>query len=242
MAESQEVMELQQEVMEELGISLEELKQLIDKELEKSECIRQRKEELARLEECVKEKEAEVAHVDQLLNNAVKAVDKCEVLVKEVYANLGLEYRETDSEEEDASSKPMEVIEIPDEDDDNIMSVDSDASNKITKDQSLLREAMAAMRKSAQDVQKFMDAVNRKSGSQDFQKGSQQVSELTHEGDLTVGDRVLGKKRTKTWHKGTLIAIQAAVLFWTQEITINNIPLNVCPDIMSDTAGSTVPS
>ncbi|KAJ6650954.1 hypothetical protein lerEdw1_001414, partial [Lerista edwardsae] len=69
---------------------------------------------------------------------------------------------------------------------------------------------MAAMRKSAQDVQKFMDAVNRKSGSQDFQKGSQQVSELTHEGDLTVGDRVLGKKRTKTWHKGTLIAIQAA--------------------------------
>ncbi|KAG8146991.1 hypothetical protein E2320_014073, partial [Naja naja] len=40
----------------------------------------------------------------------------------------------------------------------------------------------------------------------------QQVSpgcELTHDGDLTVGDRILGKKRTKTWHKGTLIAIQS---------------------------------
>lgn len=36
------------------------------------------------------------------------------------------------------------------------------------------------------------------------------MSELTHDGDLTVGDRVLGKKRTKTWHKGTLIAIQVA--------------------------------
>ncbi|KAM6434504.1 histone-lysine N-methyltransferase SETDB1 isoform 1-T2 [Liasis olivaceus] len=212
MAESPEIIELQREVMEELGISLEDLKQLIEEELEKSECIRQRKEELERLEECVKKKEAEVAHVDQLLENAVKAVDKCEVLVKDVYANLGLEYRETDSDEDNGSCKPMEVIEIPDEDDDDIMSVDSaDPSNKIAKDQTLLREAMAAMRKSAQDVQKFMDAVNKKSGSLDAQRGLQQLSpscELTHDGDLTVGDRILGKKRTKTWHKGTLIAIQ----------------------------------
>ncbi|XP_044305082.1 histone-lysine N-methyltransferase SETDB1 isoform X1 [Varanus komodoensis] len=212
MAESQEMVELQREVMEELGISLEDLKQLIEEELEKSECIRQRKQELEQLEECVKQKEAEVAHVDQLLDNAVKAVDKCEVLVKDVYANLGLEYRETDSEEEEASSKPMEVIEIPDEDEDEVMSIDSaDASSKIAKDQSLLREAMAAMRKSAQDVQKFMDAVNKKSSSLDSQRGTQQVSpgcELTQDGDLAVGDRVLGKKRTKTWHKGTLIAIQ----------------------------------
>ncbi|ERE89867.1 aryl hydrocarbon receptor nuclear translocator-like protein, partial [Cricetulus griseus] len=34
-----------------------------------------------------------------------------------------------------------------------------------------LREAMAALRKSAQDVQKFMDAVNKKSSSQDLNKG-----------------------------------------------------------------------
>nr|XP_020653844.1 histone-lysine N-methyltransferase SETDB1 isoform X1 [Pogona vitticeps] len=211
MAESPEMMELQREVMEELGISLEDLRQLIEEELEKSESIKQRKQELESLEECVKQKEAEVAHVDQLLDSAVKAVDKCEVLVKDVYANLGLEYRETDSEEEIGSSKPTEVIEIPDEDDDDIMSIDSDANNKIAKDQSLLREAMAAMRKSAQDVQKFMDAVNKKSNSFDFQRGSQQLSpgcEITQDGDLAVGDRVLGKKRTKTWHKGTLIAIQ----------------------------------
>ncbi|XP_054854068.1 histone-lysine N-methyltransferase SETDB1 isoform X2 [Eublepharis macularius] len=209
MADSQDMLELQREVMEELGMSMEELRQFIDEELEKSECIRRRKEELKRLEEYVKEKEAEVAHVDQLLDNAVKAVDKCEVLVKDVYANLGLEYHETDSEEDDAS-KPMEVIEIPDEDDD-VMSVDSgDASNKIAKDQSLLREAMAAMRKSAQDVQKFMDAVNKKTGSQDSLRGSQQIGcEITQDGDLAVGDRILGKKRTKTWHKGALIAIQA---------------------------------
>uniref|UniRef100_A0ACB8G7A9 Histone-lysine N-methyltransferase setdb1 n=1 Tax=Sphaerodactylus townsendi TaxID=933632 RepID=A0ACB8G7A9_9SAUR len=131
-------------------------------------------------------------------------------MVKDVYSNLGLEYRETDSDEDDASSKPMEVIEIPDEDDD-VMSVDSgDASSKMAKDQSLLREAMAAMRKSAQDVQKFMDAVNKKTGSQDSLR-FQEVSpgcEITQDGDLVVGDRILGKKRTKTWHKGTLIAMQ----------------------------------
>ncbi|XP_077176107.1 histone-lysine N-methyltransferase SETDB1 isoform X2 [Paroedura picta] len=208
MADSQDMLELQREVTEELGISMEEIRQFIDEELEKSERVRRRKEELKHLEEYVKQKEDEVALVDQLLENAVKAVDKCEVLVKDVYANLGLEYCETASEEDDASSKPMEVIEIPDEEDDDVMSVDSgDTSNKTAKDQSLLREAMAAMRKSAQDVQKFMDAVNKKSGS----LGSQQLSpgcEITQDGDLTVGDRILGKKRTKTWHKGTLIAIQ----------------------------------
>ncbi|XP_029141083.1 histone-lysine N-methyltransferase SETDB1 [Protobothrops mucrosquamatus] len=211
MAESEDIEELQREVVEEMGISLEDLKQLIEEELEKSEYVKQRKKELERLEDCVKQKEAEVAHVDQLLENAVKAVDKCEVLVKDIYVNLGLEYRESDSDSENSSGKPMEVIEIPDEDDDDIMSVDSDPSNKIAKDQTLLREAMAAMRKSAQDVQKFMDAVNKKTGSLESQRGLQHGSpgcELTHDGDLTVGDRVLGKKRTKTWHKGTLIAIQ----------------------------------
>ncbi|XP_015280005.1 PREDICTED: histone-lysine N-methyltransferase SETDB1 isoform X2 [Gekko japonicus] len=207
MADSQDMVELQREVTEELGISMEELRQFIEEELEKSERVRRWKEELKNLEEYVKQKEDEVAHVDQLLENAEKAVDKCEVLVKDVYTSLGLEYCETASDEDDASSKPMEVIEIPDEDDD-VMSVDSgDTSNKTAKDQSLLREAMAAMRKSAQDVQKFMEAVNKKSSSQ----GSQQVSpgcEIMQDGDLAVGDRVLGKKRTKTWHKGTLIAIQ----------------------------------
>lgn len=33
-------------------------------------------------------------------------------------------------------------------------------------------------------------------------------NDLNTDGDLKVGMRILGKKRTKTWHKGTLIAIQ----------------------------------
>lgn len=40
------------------------------------------------------------------------------------------------------------------------------------------------------------------------------VGDLSNDGDLKVGMRILGKKRTKTWHKGTLIAIQTVGRFW----------------------------
>lgn len=53
-----------------------------------------------------------------------RAIDKCESLVKDLYSKLGLQYRESSSEDEDLAAKAMEVIEIPDEDDDDVMSVD----------------------------------------------------------------------------------------------------------------------
>ncbi|XP_032010640.1 histone-lysine N-methyltransferase SETDB1 isoform X3 [Hylobates moloch] len=205
--ESEEMAELQQAVVEELGISMEELRHFIDEELEKMDCVQQRKKQLAELETWVIQKESEVAHVDQLFDDASRAVTNCESLVKDFYSKLGLQYR--DSSSEDESSRPTEIIEIPDEDDD-VLSIDSgDAGSRTPKDQKL-REAMAALRKSAQDVQKFMDAVNKKSSSQDLHKGtlSQMSGELSKDGDLIVSMRILGKKRTKTWHKGTLIAIQ----------------------------------
>ncbi|KFP58156.1 Histone-lysine N-methyltransferase SETDB1, partial [Cariama cristata] len=219
--DSQEIKELQQEVMEELGISMEELQDIIDKELEKFECVKQRKQQLEELEKCVKQKEEEVARVDRLFDDASRAIDKCEILVKDLYSKLGLQYRESSSEDEDLAAKATEVIEIPDEDDDDVMSIDSGWKHKKVLHVFFLfpslqmREAMAAMRKSAQDVQKFMDAVNKKTNAQDAQKGQcvrggagTLGSDLSNDGDLNVGMRILGKKRTKTWHKGTLIAIQ----------------------------------
>ncbi|XP_077048271.1 histone-lysine N-methyltransferase SETDB1 isoform X3 [Agelaius phoeniceus] len=224
----QDIKELQQEVMEELGISMEELREIIDKEVENSEWVRQRKQQLEELEQCMRHKEEEVAHVDQLIDDAVRAMDKCEVLAKELYSMMGLQYR--DSSSEDEAPAATEVIEIPDEeDDDDVMSVDPSwkrsSCPRISRDQSLLREAMAAMRKSARDVAKFMDAVNKKTNLQEAQKDAQPPQEppgtaqpvpvpaapsndLNTDGDLKVGMRILGKKRTKTWHKGTLIAIQ----------------------------------
>ncbi|XP_053857343.1 histone-lysine N-methyltransferase SETDB1 isoform X2 [Vidua macroura] len=173
--DSQDIEELQQEVMEELGISMEELQEIIDKEVENSEWVRQRKQQLEELEQCMRHKEDEVAHVDQLIDDAVRAMDKCETLAKELYSMMGLPYRESSSEDE--APVATEVIEIPDEEDDDVMSVDSgwkrSSSNpRISRDQSLLREAMAAMRKSARDVAKFMDAVNKKTNLQEAQKGA----------------------------------------------------------------------
>ncbi|NIG60364.1 histone-lysine N-methyltransferase SETDB1-like [Pontoporia blainvillei] len=121
--ESEEIAELQQAVVEELGISMEELRQFIDEELEKMDCIQQRKKQLAELETWVIQKESEVAHVDQLFDDASRAVTNCESLVKDFYSKLGLQYR--DSSSEDEASRPTEIIEIPDEDDD-VLSIDSD--------------------------------------------------------------------------------------------------------------------
>ncbi|NXY12145.1 SETB1 methyltransferase, partial [Pteruthius melanotis] len=203
--DSQDITELQQEVMEELGISMEELQEIIDKEVENSEWVRQRKQQLEELEQCMRHKEEEVAHVDQLIDDAMRAIDKCETLAKELYSMIGLRYRESSSEDEAPAA--TEVIEIPDEEDDDVMSVGSGWKR------SSLREAMVAMRKSARDVAKFMDAVNRKTILQEAQKGpviapAAPGNDLNTDGDLKVGMRILGKKRTKTWHKGTLIAIQ----------------------------------
>lgn len=69
-ADSAEIAELQQAVVEELGISMEELRQFIDEELEKMDCIQQRKKQLAELETWVLQKESEVAYVDRLFDDA----------------------------------------------------------------------------------------------------------------------------------------------------------------------------
>lgn len=46
--------------------------------------------------------------------------------------------------------------------------------------------------------------------------------ELSKDGDLVVSMRILGKKRTKTWHKGTLIAIQTVGMFKLAEEALNS--------------------
>lgn len=77
-ADSAEIAELQQAVVEELGISMEELRQFIDEELEKMDCIQQRKKQLAELETWVLQKESEVAYVDRLFDDASRMRRKWE--------------------------------------------------------------------------------------------------------------------------------------------------------------------
>lgn len=56
--------------------------------------------------------------------------------------------------------------------------------------------------------------------------------ELSKDGDLIVSMRILGKKRTKTWHKGTLIAIQSVGMFKLEE-ELREGDLQVSPPIVS---------
>lgn len=53
---------------------MEELQEIIDKEVENSEWVRQRKQQLEELEQCMRHKEEEVAHVDQLIDDAMRCV------------------------------------------------------------------------------------------------------------------------------------------------------------------------
>ncbi|KAM8920774.1 histone-lysine N-methyltransferase SETDB1 isoform 3-T3 [Pelodytes ibericus] len=222
--EGQETTELEQMVVEELGISMSELREFIDKEVEKIEFVKQRKAQLVEMEQWVKQKEDEVDHVDKLFDNASRAVNDCEILVKTLYTELGLTYKESSSEDEGISDKPVEVIEIPDEDDDDILSVGSgEEVTKMPQEKQLLKEAMAAMKRSRQDVQNIVEAIQNKSEGPQAKPsshpssptssvgGSNQTTtanDMSKDGDLVVGMRILGKKRTKTWHKGTLISIQ----------------------------------
>ncbi|XP_075463680.1 histone-lysine N-methyltransferase SETDB1 isoform X3 [Ascaphus truei] len=176
--DSQEVTELEQVVVEELGISMNELREFIDKEVEKIEFVKQRKAQLVELEQWVEQKEAEVANVDKLFDNASRAVDDCEMLVKTLYTQIGLNYKDSSSDDE-GSPKLVEVIEIPDEEDDDVMSVGSDGPQ------------------------------TRFSSHPSSPTSASATEDMSKDGDLVVGMRILGKKRTKTWHKGTLIAIQS---------------------------------
>ncbi|MGH0168477.1 UNVERIFIED_CONTAM: hypothetical protein FKN15_054739 [Acipenser sinensis] len=231
-----DVSRLEQEVVEELGVSMEELRVWIDEEVEKCDFFKQRKAQLSELESWVQQKEAEVESVDKLFVDASQSVVDCEALVKELYSKLSLSYRESSSEDEDAASKggkEGEVIEIEDEDEDDdedqvVVDVESvvpatKPATPTTKDPAMFKDAMAAMKKSAQEVQKFVDAVSKSSPeppstsllnrgppappSLSSQPPQQAGGVAVKEGELVLYMRILGKKRTKTWHKGTLIAI-----------------------------------
>ncbi|XP_018590277.2 histone-lysine N-methyltransferase SETDB1-A [Scleropages formosus] len=226
-------------VMEELGMSLEELRRCIEEEVERSEVVRQRKAQLAELQHWVEQREREVAVVDSLFSSASESVMECETLVKEVYNKMGLVYRESSSEDEGGGgTQSSEIIEIDDDDDDDVIAVGCVVPPKNVstpvKDPTF-NEASAALQRSSQQVQKLAQAVNRTTPTSTPTKSPQslvarrdvtsqlpmpavfvsqaprntptQPNPTLKEDVLKVDMNVLGKKRTKTWHRGTLIAI-----------------------------------
>uniref|UniRef100_A0A8C7JQI1 [histone H3]-lysine(4) N-trimethyltransferase n=1 Tax=Oncorhynchus kisutch TaxID=8019 RepID=A0A8C7JQI1_ONCKI len=184
-------------LLEELGVSLEELSKWIEEEVERSEAVRQRKAQLAELKEWVEQKEKEEEVVDKLFNNANRSIVECEALVKSTYSKMGLVYKESSSEDEGGVGgvQSSDVIEIDDDDDD-----DDVIAVGLRTYCHLLPEASAALQRSSQQVLKLAQTVNKNSSS-----GPPNPS--LKDDEIRLEMSLLGKKRTKTWHSGMLIAI-----------------------------------
>nr|XP_005158072.2 histone-lysine N-methyltransferase SETDB1-B isoform X2 [Danio rerio] len=229
-------MELEPELEEELGVSLDELRKWIEEQVDSSEAVQKRKADLEQLQEWVEQREKEVADIDALCSNASESVVQCEALVKEVYSNMGLVYRESSSDDEGGKANPSEVIEIDDDDDDDVIAVGCLVPPKKSLTQAkdpALKEASAALQRTSQQVQNLAQTVNRtaqsgvttpvKTGGPPGQgplavpavfmssaprNTPTQPNPNIKQDSIKINMTLLGKKRTKTWHRGTLVAIK----------------------------------
>ncbi|XP_068179414.1 histone-lysine N-methyltransferase SETDB1-B [Antennarius striatus] len=220
---------------EELGVSLDELRKWIEDAVEKSQIVQEKKAQLTELKQLVEQKEKEEARTQMLLNDANQSILECEKLVKATYHRNGLIYHESSSEDEGVGGGVLssEVIEIDDDEDDDVIAVGCLVPPKKTvgKDP-VAKEASAALHKTSQQVDKLVHLVSKhpsgaslvRSPTQLSRSGIQgsmpavfvsqvpsqsitQPNQSIPEDELRVGMSILGKKRTKTWHRGTLVAI-----------------------------------
>ncbi|XP_069041560.1 histone-lysine N-methyltransferase SETDB1-A [Lepisosteus oculatus] len=256
--------EMEQELQEELGVSLDELRQWVREEILRSEAVARKTAELEQLERQVQQREAEVSRVDRLFDTAFQSMQECEGLVRDLYSSMGLTYRDSSSDDDQGDRlalRPSEVIEIDDDDDDDDVvavgcitpahpNVTSPAKKVTTpvKD-STFDDAAAALKKSSQDVQKLAETMSKKtapalpstllrSSSRDTSaskasaqpasaSGSrgapvQQAGADNRSGELVLNMRILGKKRTKTWHRGVLIAINPVGASFKYKVKFDN--------------------
>ncbi|XP_017280610.1 histone-lysine N-methyltransferase SETDB1-B isoform X2 [Kryptolebias marmoratus] len=223
---------------EELGVSLDDLKKLIEEAVEQSDIVQKKKAQLKELKQWVEQKEEEEAKTERLLNDANQSIVECEMLVRAAYQKNGLVYRESSSDDDGGGGDGLtsEVIEIDDDDDDDVIAVGCLVPPKKSltpaKDPGL-KEASAVLQKTSQQVQKLALMVSKPSAGPQLIRSPAQPSAqsaiqssapaifvsqapsqaLTQpnpnikEDELKVGMTILGKKRTKTWHRGTLVAI-----------------------------------
>ncbi|XP_030644436.1 histone-lysine N-methyltransferase SETDB1-A [Chanos chanos] len=100
------------------GIDLsedEELLRWVRAEVEKDDSLMKHRAEVARMEELVKQREKDMFLTQLLYRNACQSVLECESVVRGLYGQLGLDYRDTDSEDEDKVTQPVNVIQIIDD-------------------------------------------------------------------------------------------------------------------------------
>uniref|UniRef100_A0A8C6LFV2 [histone H3]-lysine(4) N-trimethyltransferase n=1 Tax=Nothobranchius furzeri TaxID=105023 RepID=A0A8C6LFV2_NOTFU len=185
-------------ILDDLGVSLDDLKKLVEEAVEQSEMVQKKKAQLKELKQWVEQKEEEEAKTEMLL----KDTNQCEKLVKEAYQLNGLVYRESSSEDEGGGDGLCsEVIEIDDDDDDDVIAVGCCKLCCFVK----------RYENTETVVHLFFfcsaPSVVPPTKSPASSQGTTPPSSSLKKFDLRIGMNILGKKRTKTWHKGTLVAI-----------------------------------
>uniref|UniRef100_A0AAR2J1G6 [histone H3]-lysine(4) N-trimethyltransferase n=1 Tax=Pygocentrus nattereri TaxID=42514 RepID=A0AAR2J1G6_PYGNA len=223
-------MELGPELEEELGISLDELRKWIEEQVDSSEAVQQRKAQLSELQEWVEQREKDMATVDTLCSTASESVVQCETLVKELYSKMGLVYRESSSEDETGGEgSASEVIEIDDDDDDDVIAVGCGKWILV----SWLREASAVLQRTSQQVQNLMQTVTKTTRGPMMNipavfvssapgNSATQPNPALKQDAMKVNMSILGKKRTKTWHRGILVAINSVGSSFKYKVKFEN--------------------
>ncbi|CAF97873.1 unnamed protein product [Tetraodon nigroviridis] len=227
---------------EELGVSLDELRKVIEATVETSDIVQEKRAQLMELKQLVEEKEKEEAQTELLLTRAFQSVEECEKLVKAACQRNGLVYQESGPEDQGEEGCPLspEVIEIDDEDDDDdVIAVgccelyDFISVHPVKKESVdlSLRSFSGSTSKDGSSEQRPAGAEFSPVGEKAFghrhrsaasmpvssapavfvsQVPSQSVTQPNpnvSEDELKTGMNILGKKRTKTWYRGILIAI-----------------------------------
>ncbi|KAF5904308.1 histone-lysine N-methyltransferase SETDB1-A-like isoform X1, partial [Clarias magur] len=111
----QRAMKTEEEEVE-VGMPQEELQQWVREQVAKNGPLAHRRTQLAQVEDWLKRRERDMAYTQLLYNSACQSVLECESVMKGLYGMLGLEYRDTDSEEEGEGPRATEnVIQLTDD-------------------------------------------------------------------------------------------------------------------------------
>lgn len=155
-----------------LRMTKDDLQRWIQAEVDRNPHLTHRREQLAQVEEWVKQKERDGTCTRLLYSNACESVLECESVMKGLYALLGLDYRDEDSEEE--GGQPHNIIQITDdeaerrgnvicngEDDDDLVVIDLGATKETLEP--MLEKVTVAIQKSSRLVQDLVQMVSKTS-------------------------------------------------------------------------------
>ncbi|XP_073678229.1 histone-lysine N-methyltransferase SETDB1-A isoform X2 [Garra rufa] len=154
-----------------LRMTKDDLQRWIQAEVDRNPHLKQRREQLSKVEEWVKQRERESTCNRLLYGNAYESVLECESVMKGLYGMLGLDYRDEDSEEE-GGGEPQDVVHITNDvemqensilngDEDDIVVIDLGATKETLEP--MLEKVTVAIQKSSRLVQDLVQMVNKTS-------------------------------------------------------------------------------